>query len=141
MIILIALLTVQSTVYCSLNEVHAVTQDVLKVTDFEIMKIEGQKLITESKIVDINWIDKYIIEEWHDENPGWINGKVQLIVQLTAIDDSKTQIEINALFERYGTPSAFLLIPPEWKDAPSNGKLEKDLLAKIAEHIQKGEEK
>jgi hypothetical protein len=123
-----------------LDAVMETARDVTNAYGFKVFYNNEQKLITDWQEIDVGKINEYIIEQWFDENPGWIIGRLRIFINLESADPLKTKIEINAFFERYGTPSALLLIPPSWSEVPSNGKLEKEILDKIANRLSiKGE--
>uniref|UniRef100_A0A7V0Z3V2 Uncharacterized protein n=1 Tax=candidate division WOR-3 bacterium TaxID=2052148 RepID=A0A7V0Z3V2_UNCW3 len=108
---------------------------------FKIFYNNEQKLITEWQEIEIDRINNYIVEQWFDENPGWMMGRLRIFINLESTDPLHTKVQVSAFFERYGTPSALLLIPPSWREIPSNGKFEKEILDKIANRLLMKEEK
>lgn len=135
------LLTSSSLLNSPVIEVATTAEKVIVECGYEIAYNDETSIITTVKEVDIDNINKYIIEEFPDDNPGWTQARAQIFVRLRQIDAQKTEIEINAGFERFGTPSALLSIPPHWRSAPSNGNLEKELIDRINEILSNKEEK
>ncbi len=99
---------------------------VLEAKGIPIEKVESGAIISEWVYINIEDLNGYIIENFPDENPGWTKGRYCLHITI-----EKNRIEIEAKFERFGVPNAYLLIPPDWVAVPSNGKLEKELLEDI----------
>ncbi|MEO0136187.1 MAG: hypothetical protein ABIL39_05580 [candidate division WOR-3 bacterium] len=114
-----------------LPEVALTAQRVITESGYAIGYRDENDIVTVSTEFDIRDLHRYIIEEFSDENPGWTQARVQIFVKIRAITTENTKIEINAVFERFGTPSVLLLIPPHWRNAASNGNLEKELMDKI----------
>jgi hypothetical protein len=88
--------------------------------------------ITETDLVAING---YIIENHPDENPGWRKARFYLTVEIDKINPTQSELMIEAVFERYGVPNAYLSIPDEWIKVSSNGVLEKELLTAIKRRL------
>lgn len=119
------------------------TQSVLIEMEIPIAKF-GEKKI-ESKMIDLPVceLNYYIIENLPDENPGWKNARYHLVIEIREIDNTKSELSVNTVFERYGVPNAYLLIPDEWVLVPSNGLMEKQIIDAISQKIliQTGGEK
>ncbi len=137
----LSLLTASSVLNCPPIEVVASIERVITEYGYDIAYKDETSIYTIVKEVDVNNINKWIIEEFPDENPGWTQARVQIFITLKRTDSQQTEIEINAGFERFGTPSALLLIPPHWRFAQSNGNLEKELMDKIKAFLSTWEEK
>ncbi len=138
---LLCLLSYTTIINCPLPEVTSALQKVITESGYEIDYKDENNIITAITEFNIKDLPQYIIEEFPDENPGWIQARVQIFIKLRTIDAENTKIEINAGFERFGTPSALLLIPPHWRSAQSNGNLEKELIDKINARLSTWEEK
>ncbi|MEO0095482.1 MAG: hypothetical protein ABIL66_06275 [candidate division WOR-3 bacterium] len=138
---LLCLLSYTTIINCPLPEVTSALQKVITESGYEIDYKDENNIITAITEFNIKDLPQYIIEEFPDENPGWIQARVQIFIKLRTIDAENTKIEINAGFERFGTPSALLLIPPHWRSAQSNGNLEKELMDKINAILSTREEK
>ena len=140
--ILCLILFLQNPVFLPypVDAVLETARDITKAYGFKVYYNNERKVITDWQEIEINKINEYIIEQWFDENPGWTIGRVMVFINLETVDPSHTKAEVNAFFERYGTPSALLLIPPSWSEIPSNGKFEKEILDKITDRLlMKGE--
>ncbi len=135
--LLILLLTSTEVLNSSITDVCNIVQNVLADLNFPIAYASEGLIITEKQDIALEVVNNYIKELWPDENPGWTSARVQITVTLQSVDKSNTRIDVKASFERYGTPNAYLLIPPEWKEVPSNGKFENELLASIMTHFSK----
>lgn len=92
----------------------------------------------ESKIIDLPVceLNHYIIENFPDENPGWTDARYHLVIEIREFDNTKSELSVNVVFERYGVPNAYLLIPEEWVIVPSNGSMEKQIIDAITQKIQ-----
>ncbi|MEO0185428.1 MAG: hypothetical protein ABIL20_06490, partial [candidate division WOR-3 bacterium] len=140
-LIVLYLLSYEAMINCPLSEVTSTVQRVITDTGYEIGYKDRNNIITAIAELSIKDLSRYIIEEFPDDNPGWSQARVQIFIKLKSIDADNTKIEINAGFERFGTPSALLLIPPDWRSAQSNGSLEEELMDKINSILSTREEK
>ncbi|MEO0106082.1 MAG: hypothetical protein ABIL46_01980 [candidate division WOR-3 bacterium] len=138
---LLCLLSYTTIINCPLPEVTSALQKVITESGYEIDYKDENNIITAITEFNIKSLSQYIVEEFPDDNPGWTQARVQIFIRLNSIDAENTKIEINAGFERFGTPSALLLIPPHWRSAQSNGNLEKELMDKINAILSTREEK
>lgn len=119
----------------NVEQVLQSTQSVLTEMEIPIAKSKDGKM--ESALIDIPVceLNRYIIENFPDENPGWKNARFHIVIEIKEINNNKSELSINAVFERYGVPNAFLLIPDEWVIIPSNGLMEKQIMDAITQRI------
>ncbi len=117
------------------SEVLDVTATVLLERQFSIREIVDGEVVTEKVEVDVDILNNYIVNNLPDDNPGWTKARVFLCVKTFDINHGKTEIMIKAFFERYGTRSALMLIPPTWVPVSSNGLLEKEILLEIEKRL------
>ena len=85
--------------------------------------------------IDIDLLNTYIADNRPNDNPGWKRARVSVLIKANESDYGDTEIMVEAFFERYGTPSALMLIPPSWVPVPSNGVLEEEVLLEIEERL------
>ncbi len=141
--LLIILFGMSAIINTNVEQVLQTTQSVLTEMEISIAKSTDGKI--ESALIDIPVceLNHYITENFPDENPGWKNARFHLVIEIKKIDTEKSELFINAVFERYGVPNAFLLIPDEWVIVPSNGSMEKQIIDAITQKIlsQTGGEK
>ena len=97
----------------------------------EIASVKDGKIITDITKMNVHKVNKYIEEIYPDDNPGWTHARYTLTITVSKNSEGQSYISIDAAFERFGVPCAFLLIPPSWISVPSNGKLEQEILTKI----------
>lgn len=125
----------ESTLGSSPSEVLDVTVTALIERQFPIREIVDGELVTEKVEVDVDILNNYIVNDLPDDNPGWTKARVFLCIKAFDINYGETEIMIEAFFERYGTRSALMLIPPTWIPVPSNGLLEKEILLEIENRL------
>ncbi len=77
----------------------------------------------------------YIKEDRPDEDPGWREARYRLVIQIAEADPGISNLTITAVFERFGVPNTFLLIPDAWVSVPSSGILEQDLLDAVIDQL------
>ncbi len=129
------LLLAASTLSFSSDEVLNAAGTVLAEWHVPIWKTVNSELMTRKIEIDIDLLDSYIAESQQDENPGWTRARVSFLIKAHESARGDTEIMIEAFFERYGTRSALMLIPPSWVPVPSNGLLEKELRLDIEEKL------
>lgn len=113
------------------TDVLNASKEVLLARDITIRESFPQDLITGKTELDIELLDNYIADNQPDKNPGWTRARFSLYLRFCEIDVDETEVVIEAFFERYGTRSAQMLIPPSWLPVPSNGFLEEEILHAI----------
>jgi hypothetical protein len=122
----------RSTVFVAeTDEVLAAAETVL--ADWRIPVQEHNEMTIVSKKVEIaiDDIAGYVDENQPDATPGWTRARVWF--EITAVNKGDmSQVTVAAFFERYGTRSALLLIPPSWVAIPSNGTLEQEFIKEIS---------
>jgi|GEM_PF-2156791 len=127
--------SVSSTLGFSPSEVLDVTVTVLIERQFLIREIVDGEFVTEKVEVDVDILNNYIVNDLPDDNSGWTKARVFLCIKAFDINYGQTEIIIEAFFERYGTRSALMLIPPTWVPVSSNGLLEKEILLEIENRL------
>ena len=127
----------------SSSDVIMASQEVLLQSNFAIEELSPDEFVTQKISLDIDLLSNYIVDNQPDENPGWTEARVSLYIRFCEIDTEETEVVVEAFFERYGTRSALMLIPPTWVPVPSNGFLEEEILLSIEKQLtsqQKGEQ-
>jgi hypothetical protein len=120
---------------CAAADVHSALQRVLLERNIVLKESFPQEIITEKSALDIELLENYVADNQPDENPGWTQAHFSLYVRFCEIDANETEVVIEAFFERYGTRSALMLIPPSWVPVPSNGFLEEEILHAIEKRL------
>jgi hypothetical protein len=116
------------------GEVFETAHAVLTAQHYTVEAIIPEELITDYKEIDLTMMTPYISEIFPDDNPGWEKARARIMI--TVSGDEKSDIQINAFFERFGVPDALLLIPPTWVSVPSNVILESEILLRIEDTLQ-----
>ncbi len=125
------------------SDVVMASQEVLLQRNFAIEELSPDEFVTQKISLDIDRLNNYVADDQPDENPGWTEARVSLYIRFCEIDTEETEVIVEAFFERYGTRSALMLIPPTWVPVPSNGFLEEEILLSIEKQLtsqQKGEQ-
>ena len=117
------------------SDVIMASQEVLLQRDIAVKEFFPSEFITQKVSLDIDLLDNYIADNQPDENPGWTEARVSLYIRFCEIDTKETEVIIEAFFERYGTRSALMLIPPTWVPVPSNGFFEEEILLSIEKQL------
>jgi hypothetical protein len=117
------------------------SKEVLLLRDIAVKESFPSEFITQKVTLDIHLLNNYIADNQPDENPGWTKSRVSLYIRFCEIDAGATEVIVEAFFERYGTRSALMLIPPTWVPVPSNGFFEEEILVSIEKQLtpQQGE--
>jgi hypothetical protein len=132
--LIVALTLSTGTFNFSCEEVLNVTNTILAEREITLQDITDSKLVTEHVGIDIEEMNNYITENCPDENPGWTKGRFYLTVEVIEIEEA-SEVRIEVFFERFGVPSALLLLPPAWTSVPSNNTLEQEILREIEERL------
>ncbi|MGQ9663734.1 MAG: hypothetical protein ACUVUH_00175 [bacterium] len=134
--LLFMLFSMSTIINADTEQLIQATQSVLIEMEIPIAKFMEKQI--ESKMIDLPVceLNHYIIENLPDENPGWKNARYHLVIEISEVDSTKSELSVNAVFERYGVPNAYLLIPDEWVIVPSNGSMEKQIIDAITQKIQ-----
>lgn len=117
------------------TEVLSASQEVLLARDITVKELFPHELITEKTTLDIQLLKNYVADNQLDKNPGWTRGRFSFYIRFCEIGADETEVVIEAFFERYGTRSAQMLIPPSWVPVPSNGFLEEEVLVAIEKKL------
>ena len=129
--ILFFIISFSSSLNFPADNVIETTKKVLQDLGIPVYRVTDGTLTTETITLHIDSLSNYIIEDQFDENPGWTRARFWLKIKISGTDKDETQLEIFAHFQRFGVPSALLLIPPAWTDIESNGRLEKEIFSTI----------
>jgi len=113
------------------TDVLNASNEVLLARDITVNESFPQELVTEKTALNIELLENYIADNQPDKNPGWTQARFSLYIRFCEIGADETEVVIEAFFERYGTRSAYMLIPPSWVPVPSNGFLEEEILHAI----------
>lgn len=122
--------TASMIVAATTNDVRAATEMVLAGWHVPVQEHGASTIVSKKVEVAVSDITNYIVENQPDEAPGWTKARVWFHIT-TENNGSITEVGVVAFFERYGTRSAFMLIPPSWIAVPSNGILEQKFLVDI----------
>lgn len=117
------------------SDVVMASQEVLLQRNFAIEELSPDEFVTQKISLDIDRLNNYVADDQPDENPGWTEARVSLYIRFCEIDTEETEVIVEAFFERYGTRSALMLIPPTWVPVPSNGFLEEEILLSIEKQL------
>jgi len=117
------------------TDVVNASKHVLRARDITIKELFPRELVSEKIALDIELLENYIADDQPDENQGWMQARFSLYIRFCEISTTETEVIIEAFFERYGTRSALMLIPPSWVPVPSNGFLEEEILHAIEERL------
>ncbi len=119
-------------------KVMIATQEALTEMAFPIEEVKDGEITTrmiETPYEAMKGFIKETIPLRPDDKPGWKKARLRLTLKIKKMGEEKTKIEISGCIERFGVPSEFLLIPPAWTPATSNGLLEERILSGIEEKL------
>ena len=117
------------------SDVLTASKEVLLQRNIAVKESFPGEFITQKVSLDIDLLNNYIADNQPDENPGWTEARVSLYIRFCEIDAEETEVIVEAFFERYGTRSALMLIPPTWVPVPSNGFFEEEILLSIEKQL------
>ena len=112
------------------HEIGAAAETVLADWHMPFKEQSEDEIVTEKVEICLDDIANYIVEDQPDAVPGWTKARIWFYVTIRS-HQSVSEVGVVAFFERYGTRSAHMLIPPSWIAVPSNGNLERELAADI----------
>ncbi|GEM_PF-5249826 len=112
--------------------------EVLADMNIPVKEAKKSSISTEWVETDLSVITNYIKEEISSEKPKWEKGRLSFVLTFQPLSKNKTKVVITTRIERFGVPSEFLLIPPAWTLANSNGLLEEKIFSYLEEKLLRG---
>ncbi|RKX70331.1 hypothetical protein DRP53_05265, partial [candidate division WOR-3 bacterium] len=109
-IILTLAMAVSITVGSSPDQVLRTIEGILSAREIPIAQISRGGLTTGWVEIDLEELPPYIIDNLPDDDPGWTRARFTLAIRGEKLKD-KSQVSIDAQFERYGTKYRYMLVP------------------------------
>jgi hypothetical protein len=138
--LLVPLLLLSRTMGIASTELPSTVLDCVEVVLISqgesLFRVDKEKgfITTAFRLVSPKELRRIAFTERGGEQVQWTNGIYQLTVTLSALDKRQSRIQVNVRVLAFGKSTLPLMRPSAWWPLSSNGTLEKELSAALAEY-------